>query len=268
MENNIVIGIGGQKHSGKDTFASMLLYIHYVGPAAANYNYWYESYQRFTFTGRKMVTHFADSLKDSCSILFHIDRRLFDDITYKDDKYYSFRDNKFLDEKEINVDQQRLAPTDLLDFNNFANKIANNPDAPLIKIRNLMTTFADTMKYVFGEDVFVNSTIRNINEIIKSFHFCVVPDVRFNNESLALHQSDDSWQGYVVKIIRPDVKQTENLHNSEVCDFDCDYTVINDGSLFNLFYKAIEVYNKALNETTKRNEIKNAMYKLKKYGAC
>ena len=264
MENNIVIGIGGQKHSGKDTFASMLLYINYVGPASANYAKWEEWFTTPTFSGRKRITHFADPLKDACSILFNIERKLFDYISYKDDKYYSFRDNKFLDEKEINVDQQRLAPTDLLDFNNFAEKIANNPDAPLIKIRNLMTTFADSMKHVFGEDAFVNSTIRNINEIIKSFHFCVGPDVRFNNESLALHQSDDSWQGYVVKIIRPDVKQTENLHNSEVCDFNYDYTVINDGSLFNLFYKAIEVYNKALNETTKRNEIKKAMYELKK----
>ena len=264
MENNIVIGIGGQKHSGKDTFASMLLYIHQVGPAAANYNYWYESYQHFTFTGKRMITHFADSLKDSCSVLFQIERKLFDDISYKDDKYYSFRDNRFLDEKEITVDQQRLAPTDLLNFNNFAEKIANNPDAPLIKIRNLMTTFADSMKYVFGEDVFVNSTIRKINSIINAYHFCVVPDVRFDNESVALHQSDDSWQGYVFKIIRPDKIQTENLHNSEECIFNWDYIVVNDGNLFNLFYKAINAYNRILNETIKRNEIKRAMYELKK----
>ena len=42
MTNPVVIGIGGQKHSGKDTFASMLLYIQSVGPAAAKYNAWYE----------------------------------------------------------------------------------------------------------------------------------------------------------------------------------------------------------------------------------
>lgn len=264
MENNIVIGIGGQKHSGKDTFASMLLYIHNVGPATANYNTWYELCQKPNFSSRNMVTHFADSLKDACSILFQIERKLFDDITYKDDKYYSFRDNKFLDEKEINVDQQRLAPTDLLDFNNFAEKIANNPDAPLIKIRNLMTLFADTMKYVFGEDVFVNSTIRKINTIINAYHFCVVPDVRFDNESVALRQSDDSWQGYIIKIIRPETKETKNLHNSEVCLFPADYTILNNGSLFNLFYKAIEVYNRILKETTNRLEIKRFMYELKK----
>ena len=45
MTTPIVIGIGGQKHSGKDTIASMLLYIHSVGPAAAKYNVWYEHYQ-------------------------------------------------------------------------------------------------------------------------------------------------------------------------------------------------------------------------------
>lgn len=264
MENNIVIGIGGQKHSGKDTFASMLLYINNVGPAAANYNTWYELCQKPNFSSRNMVTHFADPLKDACSILFQIERKLFDDISYKDDKYYSFRDNKFLDEKEINVDQQRLAPTDLFDFNNFAEKIANNPDAPLIKIRNLMTTFADSMKHVFGEDVFVNSTIRKINTIINAYHFCVVPDVRFDNESVALRQSDDSWQGYVIKIIRYETQETKNLHNSEVCLFPADYTILNNGSLFNLFYKAIEVYNRILKETTNRLEIKRFMYELKK----
>lgn len=262
--DNVVIGIGGQKHSGKDTFASMLLYIHRVGPAAANYNTWYEHFTVPGFSGRKMTTHFADSLKDSCSTLFQIERKLFDDISYKDDKYYSFRDNKFLDEKEITIDQQRLARTDLLDFHEFADKIANNPDAPLIKIRNLMTLFADTMKYVFGEDIFVNSTIRKINTIINAYHFCVVPDVRFDNESIALRQTDDNWQGYVIKIIRPETKETKNLHNSEVCLFPADYTILNDGGLFNLFYKAIEVYNKISNETANRREIKRFMYELKR----
>ena len=86
MINNIVIGIGGQKHSGKDTFASMLLYIDRVGPAAANYNTWYENYIVPSFSGRLMTTHFPDSLKDACSVLFQIERKLFDDISYKDDK--------------------------------------------------------------------------------------------------------------------------------------------------------------------------------------
>lgn len=262
--DNVVIGIGGQKHSGKDTFASMLLYIHRVGPAAANYNNWYEHFTVPGFSGREMITHFADSLKDSCSTLFHIQRKLFDDISYKDDKYYSFRDNRFIDQKELTVDNQRLAPTDLLNFDNFADKIANNPDAPLIKIRNLMTVFADTIKHVFGEDVFVNTTIRKINDIIKSYKFCVVPDVRFNNESIALRQTDDNWQGYIIKITRPKEIQTENLHNSEICEFPYDYLIVNDGGLFQLFYKAIDVYNKVSFETQQRLTIKRTMYELKR----
>lgn len=263
MKYPTVVGIGGQKHSGKDTFASMLFYINSVGPAAAKYNTWYEHFMNFNFSSRQMIIHFADSLKTACADIFGIERKLFDITEYKDNKYYSFRDNKFIDEKEITVDQQRLAPTDLLNFNNFANKIANNPDAPLIKIRNLMTTFADTMKFVFGEDVFVNSTLRRIDKIIESFNFCVVPDVRFNNEVIALHQTEDKWQGFVVKLIRPDETQVENLHNSEVQDYYPDYTIMNDGTLFNLFYKAIDVYNKINNEMESRIKIKNELYKLK-----
>ena len=211
--NNIVIGIGGKKHSGKDTFASMLFYINRVGPAAAKYNIWYEHFQTAYFSDREMTTHFAEPLKDACSVMFHIERKFFDDLEHKDKKYYSFRDNKFLDEREITVDQQRLASTDLLNFNNFANKIANNPDAPLIKIRNLITCYADTMKYVFGEDIFVNTTIRRIDEIIKTYGFCLVPDVRFKNEVIALHQTEDKWQGYIIKLIKPEEDEKENLHN-------------------------------------------------------
>ena len=39
---------------------------------------------------------------------------------------------------------------------------------------------------------------------------------------------------------------------------------MNEGNLFNLFYKAIEVYNKAVYETKERLAIKQAMYELKK----
>ncbi len=268
MKYHIVIGVGGQKHSGKDTFASMLLYINGVGPAAAKYNSWYEYYQNPNFSSRAMTTHFADSLKDACSVMFSIERKLFDNLEYKDRKYYSFRDNKFLDEKEITVDQQRLAPTDLLDFNNFSKKIANNLDAPLIKIRNLMTVYADAMKYVFGEDVFVNSTLRKIDKLIESFGFCIVPDVRFNNEVIALHQTEDKWQGFVIKIIRPSETEIGNLHNSEICDYNPDYTIINDGSLFNLFYKAIDVYNRINKEMESRIKIKEELYKLAQNGTC
>ena len=262
--NNIVIGIGGKKHSGKDTFASMLFYINRVGPAAAKYNIWYEHFQTAYFSDREMTTHFAEPLKDACSVMFHIERKFFDDLEHKDKKYYSFRDNKFLDEREITVDQQRLASTDLLNFNNFANKIANNPDAPLIKIRNLITCYADTMKYVFGEDIFVNTTIRRIDEIIKTYGFCLVPDVRFKNEVIALHQTEDKWQGYIIKLIKPEEDEKENLHNSEICDFTPDYTIINDNSLFSLFYKAIDVYNRIFIENEKRIAIKRELYELKK----
>ena len=264
MKDDVVIGIGGKKHSGKDTFASMLFYINKVGPAAAKYNEWLESYKDPYFSNKLMTIHFADSIKDSCSILFNIERKLFDDLEYKDRKYYSFRDNKFLDEKEITVDQQRLAPTDLVDFTVFADRIANNPDAPLIKIRNLMTVFGDTMKYVFGEDIFINNTIRKIDSIAYNYHFCIVPDVRFINESVALRQTEDKWQGYVIKIIRPSKHKENNIHNSEICNFESDYTIINDGTLFNLFYKAIDVYNRINKENTYRITVKHDLYELKK----
>ena len=84
MTNPVVIGIGGQKHSGKDTFASMLFYINHVGPAAATFNTWFEYYQIGFTSNKQMTTHFAEPLKDACSVMFHIERKLFDDLNYKD----------------------------------------------------------------------------------------------------------------------------------------------------------------------------------------
>ena len=127
-----------------------------------------------------------------------------------------------------------------------------------------MTCYADTMKYVFGGDVFVNTTIRRIDEIINIYGFCLVPDVRFKNEVIALHQTEDKWQGYVIKLIRPEEDKKENLHNSEICDFTPDYTIINDSTLFTLFYKAIDVYNRIIKETENRLRIKRDLYELKK----
>lgn len=263
MDSKIVIGIGGKKHCGKDTFASMLLYINHVGAASANYKTWFENWRESSFMYREIVTHFADSLKDACSTMFHINRKLFDDTSYKDDKYYSFRENKFIDEKDITLEHQRLVDNNFLNFENFASMIANNPDAPLIKLRNLMTVYADTMKYVFGENVFVNSTLNRINEITSAYNFCLVPDVRFINEVIALKQTNDVWQGYIIKIIRKNEISDDN-HNSEVCNFNADFTIINDSNLFKLFYKAINVYNKIVQMNNLNNKIKRDLYELNK----
>lgn len=264
--NPIVIGIGGKKHSGKDTFASMLFYINHVGPAAAKYNTWLEYYQIGFTSNKQMTIHFADTLKDCCSNAFQIEREYFDDLEYKDNKYYSFRENTFIETKKITVDHHRLAPTDFLDFNNFADKIANNPDAPLIKLRNLMTVYADMMKHVFGENVFVDSTIKKAYKIIKAYNFCLIPDVRFHNESYAIrHNNTDAWHGFVIKIERPDEKDKidENVHNSEVCDFKANYTILNDSSLMRLFYKAINVYNAILLECKRREGVKAVINEIK-----
>lgn len=261
----ILIGIGGKKHCGKDTFASMLFYINKVGPAAAKYNVWYEFFEKPTFSNKLMTVHFADTLKDCCSIMFQIERAYFDNLEYKDKKYYSFRDNTFIDDKNITVDHQRLSSNDFLDFKNFAEKIANNPDAPLIKLRNLMTVYADVMKNVYGENIFVNSTIKKANKICTDFGFCLIPDVRFNNEAYAIKNVIDA-DGFVIKIIRPDEPDDENsLHNSEICNFKEDYTIINDSNLMTLFYKAINVYNKIIREVYHRNSIKMAISDMKEH---
>lgn len=260
--SKIVIGIGGQKHSGKDTVASMLLYINHKGPAAAKYNEWAESWKKGSYLYSQIATHFADPLKDCCSIMFNIKREYFDDIKYKDDLYYDFRKNEFIKDIDITLEHNRLVPTDFLDFSNFANKIANNVDAPLIKIRNLMQVYADTMKYVFGEDVFVNTTIRRVNDICRNYNFALVPDVRFSNEAIALRQTNDVWQGYIIRVIRKS-EQSNDLHNSEVCNFQSDYIIENDNTLFSLFYKVIDIYNKIIKENQWRDKVKRAVYEAK-----
>ena len=59
-----LIGIKGFKGSGKDTVASMISYILYVGTTKANFDSWHAQHQADIVSNSEIIIHFADKLKD------------------------------------------------------------------------------------------------------------------------------------------------------------------------------------------------------------
>ena len=71
---NYVIGIAGQKHSGKDTVASMINYIFAIGISRVSYSDYLIRKASIEYTYKDRIVHFADGLKDVLSIIYNIPR--------------------------------------------------------------------------------------------------------------------------------------------------------------------------------------------------
>lgn len=140
----IVIGISGAKNSGKDTAASMIHYIFKSGITNATYKEWALKYEQTRF--KPTVIHFADYLKDMLSMLFNIDRKLFDSRTYKDELWYDIHGNVFFDKpkhdarftnseeicKDVTIDDLKITPLAYY---------MNNYQFVFIKLRTLLQYF-------------------------------------------------------------------------------------------------------------------------------
>lgn len=246
-----IIGLAGNKNSGKDTVASMINYIFAVGITKAKYSEWILKRASYDETYKDRIVHFADSLKDCLSIIYNIPRNAFDDRIIKDEMYYSFSTGQFID-KQV-VDQH---PND---YNVITNEVLKHSSLnyefetydelySVITIRTLMQYFGTELcRNNLGTDIWIKSAIGKIVEVAANRRVCIVPDVRFTNESIAIHRDSPSLYGRVVRINR-NINNTgeRDYHDSEIISFSTDYSINNDGSLNQLFYKVLEVCQKIL----------------------
>lgn len=85
-----LIGIKGFKGSGKDTVASMISYILYVGTTKANFDSWHVQHQADIISNSEIIIHFADKLKNDITDLCGINRCLLDNRLIKETHYYNF----------------------------------------------------------------------------------------------------------------------------------------------------------------------------------
>lgn len=246
---NYIIGIAGNKNSGKDTIASMLNYIAAVGVTKANYIDYVLKRCNYDETYKDRIVHYADKLKDIVSIIFGIRRHVLDDRDYKDFYYYCLETEDFAEPTTAEKEDKNIVITmDKLRDNSFSFLLNTNTNKfHYVKIRTLLQYVGtEVFRKEFGEDVWIKIAMRDIVNIAKARRVCIVPDVRFSNEADAIHKTDKSLYGQVI-IVRRKSDNKDN-HTSENVNVTADYEINNDSTLANLFYKVLNVAETIINK--------------------
>lgn len=231
-----IIGIAGQKNSGKDTVASMICYINSVGVAAANYQQWLINKEKYVIKHKDNIIHFADKLKDCLSIIYNIPRSYFDNRRYKDELWYNLKEKRFMSYLEI-VNDVRYHLIEINDLyqDSLAEIVDHNNRICCIQLRTLLQYFGtEVCRNNLSDMIWVDSTITNAINIIRDKDFCIIPDVRHKIERDAIKNC--YLYGGVIVLKRG---ETSANHSSEDIDFTGDITIENNGSLMQLFYKVL-----------------------------
>lgn len=256
----IIIGIAGEKNSGKDTIANIISYIDKVGLTRANYKGWCEYYNKTKLLDNKQINgivHFADNLKLVTSIIFNIDITNFYNRDTKDSMYYNFNTRKLI--KTLNPKHQEIT-IELLDkvcadLSNMVSSIKFNKHVPVIKLRTLLQYVGtNVVKNQLGADLWINSTISNIKFIFtnSTINVCCIPDVRFKDEANAiLNINDRDYKGFIIKVTRNLFSNENYKHASEIIDIPYDYDIDNSGTTFNLYYKVLSIITEIKNKKIK-----------------
>lgn len=231
-----LIGIAGVAHSGKNEVAKMIDYIQISS------NPKFELYQEATkYTYFPMIYEFesfANKLKAILCNLYNIPRNYLEVTEYKENYYYLFDKNIVISKDELSEEYFIYdVPCPLnISLSKYIN-IQNKKVA--IKLRNLMQYFGtDIIRNNLGEDVWVNACINCVNINKKHGTPTIITDVRFPNEAKAIKDNN----GILIKVVRNN--EIDNNHESEKIDFDADITIINNGSLENLFNNVKEIIDK------------------------
>lgn len=227
----MIIGIAGNINSGKDTVASMLNYIIAVGKHKAKFSDWRIKQQAYDNFYKHRIIHFADILKLNLSNIFSLSIDVFNNRKFKDELWYVPFKRKFIEEKDTEKYHK-------IELENYLELDCNNPNH-IIKIRTLIQLYAEHCKTLFGQYVWIISTLIQANYINKGHGFCLIPDVRFFEEVKSIWQND----GIVIRVKRPDGEIKSN-HISENGIETENYLIENDSNLSNLFYKVLAVYER------------------------
>ena len=235
---SFIIGIAGQKNSGKDTVASMISYITNVGIAKANYQEWITKKAIYDLKFKNHIIHFADSLKDCISIMYGIKRRYFDIRDYKDNQWYCFKSRRFITYQEAVEGKYHIIEMNDL-YNQSLREIISEAKADcVIQLRTLLKYIGtDICRNYLDDNIWVTSTMLKAHAIADESNYCIIADVRFANEANAIMKS--SLYGGVIVINRHNDDEID--HPSETIDFEGKYYIDNNGSKLQLFYKVLQI---------------------------
>lgn len=243
---NCIIGIAGNKNSGKDTVASIINYIFHVGVTKASYRNWIVKRASIDYKYKNRVIHFADGLKDVLSIIYNIPREYFDDRKYKDELWYNIRTGKFCEQnsRDTSLDGVTITSNDLNEFFGISSSLNANPNKNVyIKLRTIMQYFGtDICRGFLADDIWIRQTMTKAVNITNNYDICVIADVRFSNESNAVMINNASLYGQVIMVNRDNCVKDD--HSSETIDIKYNYTIDNNSNIMNLFYKVLEICQK------------------------
>lgn len=238
MKDNLLIGVGGLRNSGKDTVTNIIDYIFRNGITRANYKRWIINGINNTVYKNQTIG-FADGIKDILSRLFGIKRKCFDDRVFKDEIYYHLSKRQFISNEAVEKEHVCIIHSQMINTTLGLNNYIDGNYC--IKLRTLMQWFGTEIgRYQIYDEVWIDDTIRRANEIRNRHNYCFISDVRFGNESEVIHKA----RGIVIKIERPNLVQDD--HPSEELNFEYDFVINNDGSLMTLFYRVLEFVKKEL----------------------
>lgn len=243
MKKNLIIGIAGEKNTGKDTVAKMIASIFIEGYIASNYRNYNMYYTNKDYHGSNVIA-FGDAVKEAVSLIFGIDIKVLYDRNGKDASYYCFDDFSVRNEEYVKSNRYFIIEPIHLSDNNLNKARTNNNGKTCIKVRHILQYFGTEIgRNLLHDNVWINATINKIkkeldkqDKISKHFNYVVIPDVRFKNEADAIHK-----QGGIIIRLKRDTGNKDN-HFSEIIDFnDFDYVIENDSTLMRLFHKVKSV---------------------------
>lgn len=243
---NLIIGIAGSKNSGKDTVANMINYILSVGIANAKYIDWLTKRNITEDKFKERIYHFADPLKEVLSIMYNIPIQCFYDREYKDNRWYCIETNSFIDSKKAeekypNDNFIRIADLQTgMHLTDWIYESTINNCRTFIKLRTLLQYFGtDICRRYLANGIWIKAAMAKIIDKAETFKYCLVPDVRYENEANAINVSTDSLYGQVIAINRK--SETADSHTSEQIDFEADYYIDNNSTLTALFYQVLNI---------------------------
>lgn len=221
--NNIIV-ISGLKNSGKDTVADMLQYCLSVPEPFRKY--WMYRHYRYAFNSTYEKVAFADSLKDTLSVLFGIPVEKF----YERD----FKEHFYIKGLEITD-----TPDNILDEDSFI-KMLNKKDFSFLKthfitIRQLLQCFGtEIVRGLFGNAFWAERAMKH------NFDKMIITDLRFKVELEAVRKRN----GLVLYIDNPNCTPEQHTSESEVLEMkdnhDFDFIIENNGTLEDLFNKIVK----------------------------
>lgn len=239
-----IIGIAGEKGVGKDTVAGMINYLFYKGITQSSYMDYVKSKRTILNSFNDRITHFADPLKDCLSIIFGIERKLFDSREHKDDLWYSIGEKRFITENDYYNKRHFKVTIDMLKDSSLSDYINNQGKYVIIKLRTLMQYFGtNIVRDQLGYKTWINATIIKAATIAETRRLCIIPDVRYSDENEAI--TKHFLYGGDIMVSR-DVGDLDN-HSSEVIDFKCKFNIDNSGTKTALFYKVREIVEEIIN---------------------